>query len=115
MKLIIAGSRDFNNYEQLVGEVLSFISGYSDVTIISGTADGADSLGEKFASDYKCSLIRMPANWTKYGRSAGFIRNEEMAKIASHCICFWDSRSKGTRNMILTANKYKLITKVVRY
>lgn len=72
-------------------------------------------MGERLARECMYDLIIMPADWSKLGRKAGFIRNIEMAKIATHCISFWDNISNGTRNMILTAVKYNLITKVIRY
>lgn len=118
MKLIIAGSRSFQNYEVLRAEVMRFIlnnKDNEDIVIISGKAIGADLLGERFAAEYDLKLIEMPADWDKHGKSAGYIRNKEMAKIATHCICFWDGESRGTKHMIDLAKEYKLITKVVKY
>ena len=42
----------------------------------------------------------MPADWDKYGKSAGFIRNKEMVDIADAAIIFWDGDSKGTKDTI---------------
>jgi len=118
MKLIIAGGRSFKDYQLLKSEVMSFIVNNAhtkDIEIISGKAIGADLLGERFATEYNFKLIEMPADWDRYGKSAGYIRNKEMAKIATHCICFWDGESKGTKHMIDLANTFNLITKVIRY
>lgn len=122
MKLIIAGGRDFNNFSLLEHEVQSFILELIDeqqplpkIEIISGKAKGADTLGEWFAKDWNFPVIEMPADWSKNGKAAGVIRNEEMARIASHCIVFWDGKSSGSKNMIENAKKYNLIYKVIKY
>ena len=62
---------------------------------------------------FNCSIKE--ANWDKYGKRAGMIRNEEMARQATDCIVFWDRKSKGTANMIELAEKYNLRLKVVKY
>ena len=61
------------------------------------------------------TIERHPADWDQYGRSAGMIRNREMAKAADSLIAFWDGKSKGTANMIQTSEKMGLAVKVVRY
>jgi hypothetical protein len=133
MKLIIAGTRSFSDKKLLFKKVIEFIkeNNPTSITVISGMAQGADLLGKEFALYYGTGLIKMPAKWNdlncpqvhiKYNKSgkpynsaAGYIRNEEMAKIATHCIVFWDGKSKGTKNMIELANKYELKLKTVRY
>jgi hypothetical protein len=119
MKLIIAGSRDFNNYELLETRVLSFIKKYRQddepVEIISGGARGADKLGEKFADRFGLTKHLMPAEWNKYGKAAGFRRNKEMANIATHCILFWDGQSKGTKNMYSLAVGKNLVLEQVNF
>lgn len=114
VRLIIAGSRDFNDYKLLEKEVVSFM-GDKCPTIVSGCANGADTLGEQLAEKFRLKLIKIPANWRKYGKSAGYRRNVEMAKISSHCIVFWDGKSRGSKHMIDIATEYKLDLKVVQY
>lgn len=117
-KLIIAGGRDFDNYTLLEQEVKRFIIENNirkPLSIVSGKARGADKMGEQFANQWKFPIISMPADWNKYGNTAGPIRNEEMAKIATHCIVFWDGKSSGSANMIQNAKKYNLIYKVINY
>jgi predicted Rossmann fold nucleotide-binding protein DprA/Smf involved in DNA uptake len=119
MKLIVAGGREFNDYELLKTEVMRFIlendGRPGDISIVSGKARGADTLGERFANEWGFPVIEMPADWNKNGKAAGPIRNEEMAKIASHCIVFWDGKSSGSGHMIRTAKKYNLKQKTVHY
>lgn len=115
MKLIIAGSRGFLNYELLKKEALDFIeSSDSDtVEIVSGTASGADTLGERLAKEKNFNLKKFPANWSLFGKQAGYIRNKEMAKYADACIVFWDGRSRGTKHMIDIARERDLPLKIV--
>jgi len=119
MKIIIAGGRDFAYYALLSREVKKFILDHNGepgkVHIISGKARGADTLGEQFAKEWKFPVIEMPADWDKYNNAAGRIRNEQMAKIASHAIIFWDGKSSGSGNMIENTLKYNLTTRVIRY
>jgi hypothetical protein len=116
MKLIIAGGRGFNNYDMLTTAVNNLIDRHPDIDIIvSGTARGADELGERYAKDNSVTVERYPAQWDKYGKSAGYRRNEQMAELADACICFWDGVSKGTEHMINLSRKHNLITVVVRY
>lgn len=118
IKLIIAGSRTFSDYNLLKLEVMKFaVESVFDESpvIISGTARGADALGERFAEQYNLQIERYPADWNLHGKAAGHIRNEEMAKVATHCIVFWDGKSSGTKSMIDLASKYKLKLKVINY
>lgn len=116
-KVIIAGSRDFNDYDLLVSNMAHFLHGYkpSEVEIVSGTARGADRLGENFANKHHCKLTKMPADWDKFGNSAGYRRNADMAIYADACVIFWDGVSKGTKHMIDLAEKYNLDLKVIKY
>jgi hypothetical protein len=116
-KLIIAGGREFSDYELLEKEVIKLLRGKypKDVEIVSGGARGADSLGEKFAKEKGCSLQSFPADWNTYGKSAGYRRNAEMAAYADACICFWDGKSKGTKHMIDLAEKKELLLTIIKY
>jgi hypothetical protein len=112
MKLIIAGSRDFEDYEYLK-ENISSINGVI-TEVVSGTARGADRLGERYADEHGIKCKKIPANWDKYGKSAGYKRNEQMAKYADNLIAFWDGKSKGTGHMIDIAKRLGLNVHVVR-
>ncbi|TCK01348.1 UNVERIFIED_ORG: uncharacterized protein DUF2493 [Anoxybacillus amylolyticus] len=116
-KVIVAGSRSFSDYRMMEQALLHYLSrcDLSMVEIVSGTARGADQLGERFALEHGCAIKRFPADWTRYGKRAGFVRNEEMAKYADACVCFWDGKSRGTRHMIDLARRYQLWLRVVRF
>lgn len=78
-------------------------------------AQGADRLGERYGKERGYSIRYFPADWDGKGRSAGFIRNEEMAKNADALVAFWDGQSRGTKHMIETAKKHKLDIRVKHY
>ena len=106
LKVIIAGSRDFNDYELLRERMDYFITGLNgwdgmdNMEIVSGTARGADTLGELYASHNQIPVARFPADWRKYGKSAGYKRNAQMAEYADVLVAFWDGESRGTKHMI---------------
>lgn len=101
MKYIIAGGRDFNNRLAMFPILSKHISNMCD-TIISGDARGADKLGAEWATHFQIPIQHFPAQWDKYGKNAGFIRNAEMGEEADALIAFWDGKSKGTAHMIKT-------------
>lgn len=104
MITIIAGSRDFNDYELLK----SICNQHNITKVVSGTCRGADLLGEKYAEENRLEIIRCPANWNKHGKSAGYKRNVEMADIAEQLIAFHKNGSKGTQHMINIAKSKNL-------
>lgn len=103
LKLIVAGGRDFNDYQMLVRELTTLAEGtYANraISIVSGVARGADALGAHFAKEHNVKLYEFPAEWDRYGKLAGFIRNEQMGNFADALLAFWDGESSGTKNMI---------------
>ena len=117
MRVIIAGGRYFDDYELLKDKVTTILHRYlpEEVCILSGCALGADSLGEQLAREVGYDVRAFPANWQRYGKSAGYRRNAEMASDGTHLIAFWDGKSKGTNHMIDLARKNSLKIKIVRY
>ena len=113
-KVIIAGSRDFYDYDFLKEKCKFYLQNkLPNVIIVSGGATGTDSLGEKFAEEMNLEIIIKKPDWNKYGKSAGPKRNKEMSEISDGLIAFWDGKSRGTKNMIETATQNGLIVKVV--
>jgi hypothetical protein len=115
MKVVIAGGRTFDNYDLLKTKCNEILKDYNDIEIVSGTAKGADRLGEMYSKEMGFGLKLFPADWGKYGKSAGMRRNEQMADYSDMLIAFWDGSSKGTKHMIDYSNKKKLNVFVVRY
>lgn len=77
--------------------------------VVCGMAKGADSLGEDWAKRNKIPIKYFPADWDKYGRSAGPIRNGEMAKYGDALILLWDGKSSGSAGMKKLAEKEQRI------
>ena len=136
VRVVIAGSRSFNDYKYLeakchkvfysLSKEHNILSGHilediPNMEIVSGNAKGADILGEMFASRYNIRVKRFYPNWDLYGKRAGYLRNKEMAEYAtsdnSHgiLIAFWDGKSKGTQHMINLAKENNLIVFVINY
>lgn len=121
VRVIIAGSRDFNDYNLLKENVKNILKDYDNVEIISGTAKGADFLGEKYAKENNIKLKQFPAQWNLYGKQAGYIRNKQMAKYSIEdnsigiLIAFWNGTSKGTRHMINIAKEMNLQIHIIKF
>ena len=115
IKVIIAGGRDFSNYELLEETCDIAFRKYDQIEIVSGVAKGADQLGEKYANSRGHLIKQFPADWDKYGKSAGYRRNNEMADYAGALLAFWDGSSKGTQHMINLAKNKGLVVKIIYY
>lgn len=126
MKLIIAGGRGFDDYGILEKELNFYLLGVNleNVTIISGGQKtinpdgsdyGTDYLGELYARDKRIKLERYPAEWHRHGKKAGFLRNLQMAEVATHLVAFWNGESKGTKHMIDTMKKLNKPVFIIHY
>jgi len=131
-KIIVAGSRDFKDYKLLKEKLDNILSSVKDdIEIVSGTAAGADKLGERYAKENGYSVKKFPAPWediegkpewqigerrdgTKFWKGAGHFRNEQMAKYSNAAVLFWKNVSSGTANMLGNAEAYKLKTRVIK-
>lgn len=115
-RVIIAGGRDFDNYDLLAKTMDNLLSNIKDdITVLCGKARGADTLGERYAKERGFRVRYFPANWKRYGKPAGYIRNTEMAKNADALAAFWDGKSLGTRHMIEIATARGLKVRVKYY
>lgn len=114
-RVIVAGTRTFSNYELLRAKLDFYLSRIENVEIVSGGQRGADSLGERYARERSMGLAIFEAEWQKYGKKAGPIRNGVMAAYATHCVVFWDGESPGAASMIRIAKVEGLNLRVVRY
>lgn len=108
---MVAGSRNFKDY-RLLKETLER---YEITEGISGTAQGADKLGEQYFQEKGIPFLKFPADWERYGKRAGHLRNAEMASETEFAVIFWDGESKGTLNMINEMKKLKKNYTVIKY
>ena len=113
-KILVCGSRSITNKDFIFFTIRKFVKNlYSNPTnllkpvIIEGEARGVDSIAKSWAIENGWGIESYPAEWDKYGKSAGYIRNEVMVKKADYVIVIWDGQSKGTKHTMDLCNKYK--------
>lgn len=112
LRILICGGRHFSDYVLLEKTINGIIaeSGCEDIEIVSGHCVGADRLGELYAEKHNAQVKIFPAEWTKYGKCAGIIRNKQMVDYISGfknkvVVAFISANTKGTRNAIDLAKK----------
>ncbi len=86
-----------------------------DITVVSGCALGVDTYGIRWAEERGLPVMRYPADWDKHGKSAGILRNIQMAAVADALVALWDGESPGTRHMVQEADKRGLRVYIHRY
>jgi hypothetical protein len=102
MKVIIAGSRYFDNVDTVIQAIQ--LSKFEITEVVCGCADGVDGIGERWAESQGIPVKRFPADWS-LGLKAGPMRNAQMAAYADALILVWDTRSKGSASMKREAKK----------
>ena len=108
IKIAVGGCRTFNDREYVfkcLDEYLVKLDGETEIVFLSGHCNGVDLIAEEYAEIKDLSVILFPANWEKYGKAAGPIRNKEMVDEADIVIAFWDGKSRGTKSLIDYARK----------
>lgn len=102
-RIAVAGCRNYNNYQEAKAYidfcVQRLIKQYT-LIFVSGGCRGADALGERYANENGWLVEQYFADWKRYGKCAGPIRNKQMAEVSDYVICFWDGKSRGTKSMI---------------
>ena len=104
MKIIIAGSRFIDNFQLICDAVKE--SRFNITEVISGCANGVDSLGEQWALQNNIQIKKFPADWTRFGKNAGPIRNQLMIDYVGKdggLIIIWNGKSKGSANILKQA------------
>ncbi len=115
MKVIIAGGRNYNDYNILKKYCDYILKNSNNIEIVCGTAYGADKLGERYGIERGFKIKYFKPDWDKFKKSAGYIRNDEMAKYSDAAIVFWDEKSKGSKHMIDLSIKYKLKLRIFKF
>jgi len=111
MKVLVCGSRHFNDYERL-----SAVLEPLDIDqIIEGGARGADTLARKYGEFCNIPVVEYLADWNTHGKRAGPIRNSQMLREGrpNLVVAFWDGKSPGTKDMIAQAEKAGVKTIVI--
>ena len=112
-KTAVVGGRNFNNY-YIAYNFLDLLVPKNNV-VISGGANGADYIAECYAKFNNFQFKKYSADWEKYGKNAGFIRNKTIVNNADRLIAFHDGRSHGTLNSIMLALTKRIPVYIVRY
>lgn len=118
-RMIVAGGRDYSN-QNIVNYYIDRVKDVCDsrglnLVIVCGMATGADTLGRNYAIYNGLEVLEFPADWNRYGKSAGYIRNKEMGDVADSAIVFWDGRSKGSKLMIDIMHELKKPVVAISY
>lgn len=120
-KLIVAGGREFTDYQRAQLEINYIINNqlkdYS-VSIVSGMARGADALAVFYAKEFGHKLYEFPvtaSDWRLRGKAAGHIRNRQMGDFADGLLAFWDGKSPGTKGMIDYMKSLAKPVRIIRY
>ena len=113
-KVIIAGGRDFTDFGYVKGYMATLPPWLDVKEVVCGMAPGADECGHRWAQYNSIPVTKFYADWDKYGKRAGPLRNLQMAEYADGLIAFWDGKSPGTKDMIMQAQQHGLWTYVVR-
>lgn len=115
MKLAVVGSRSFNDYDCLSKELDRIRKKQNITLIVSGGANGADRLAEQYAREHNIEILILKAEWGKYGKRAGYIRNVEIWNNSDFGIAFWDGKSRGTKYSFEIAKKQGKYCKIFTY
>jgi hypothetical protein len=112
MILIVSGSRDFCDKDFIYDRLDRLLRNKPPSLIIEGGARGVDSIARQYALDRGIAVATFHANWDKFGKRAGILRNESMAKVGTHLIAFVAENSIGTRDMVVRFSGIKRVINV---
>lgn len=109
-RIAVVGSRDYQNLDA----VRQFIREQDRTTvIISGGARGVDAVAVEEARRLRMPYEIYPAEWHRYGRRAGAMRNHTIVEKADEVVAFWDGKSAGTKITIDLARASKKPVRIV--
>lgn len=101
VRVIVAGTREWGDKKLFHDTLLEYMDRFNEpILFISGAAKtGADRFIIDWCKKYKYPCLEVPADWDTYGKSAGYLRNAQMLDIATHLLCYWNTKSRGTAHM----------------
>lgn len=116
---LIVGSRGYTDYASFRAKCDALLAGRTDIEIVSGGASGTDALAERYAHEHDYSLQVFPAEWSRYGKRAGYVRNREMHSCISAfadrgVIAFWDGASRGTAQSFALSKEFDNPLRIIR-
>lgn len=108
----VVGSRNYHNPSLIISILNQLVSHKDQIIIVSGGADGVDTLAEQWADTNGVEKKIFPADWDTHGKSAGMKRNADIIAHADMVLVFWDGESAGTLDSIKKANSKNLFMQV---
>lgn len=113
MKIAVIGSRGFSDVKLLEEKLGAFKN--QIIELISGGAQGADTIAEAWAITNNVPVKLFKPDWKKYGRAAGIKRNKQIIESCDYCIAFWDGKSKGTASSLKFCKQLNKPFEIVTY
>lgn len=116
---MIIGSRGYTDYAAFEAKCDALLADKTDIEIVSGGCSGTDAMAERYAHSRGYPLQIFPADWSRYGKRAGYVRNREMHAYISTfpergVIAFWDEHSKGTAQSFALAKELDNPIRIIR-
>lgn len=115
MRVLVCGGRDFDDHMLLVKTLLEYQTEKPITCIIHGNARGADTLADRFADLTGIPKEVYPADWDKYNKAAGPIRNAQMITEGKPDLVIAFPGGKGTANMIKQAKDAGIPVKEIKH
>ena len=107
-RILVCGGRDWDNQTLTAGVLDGFREQYHEkgmpIVIVEGGARGADTLAREYAVKHNIPFEEFAAEWKKYGRAAGPVRNSKMLKSGIDVVIAFPG-GRGTQDTIGKANK----------
>jgi hypothetical protein len=111
VNIAVVGSRTYKNEDYILNNILETLKkenlSIENIVVFSGGAKGVDTIAAESMKEMGAKVNEIIPNWKKYRKAAGIVRNKELVSNADIVIAFWDGRSRGTKNSINLAKKYK--------
>ena len=119
--ILIAGTRNYTHYETFCKKITDFLErkniSNNDIIIVEGGASGVDALAKRYALEHRIKYKEYKADWNKYGKAAGPIRNQQMVDIIKEnngmSIFIWDGKSRGTQDCIKRATEARILKEII--
>jgi len=104
-RVLVCGGRYFNDDEKVFSILNNYSQDHDFTALIHGAAKGADSAAGRWANLSSIKEISFPANWKKFGKSAGPIRNQRMIDEGKPDLVIAFAGGRGTANMVNAARQ----------
>jgi hypothetical protein len=101
--VLVTGGRDYKDREHVFQQLDWLAERYGDLKVIEGGADGADKWARAWRADRRRPGRSYIANWARYPRGAGVLRNAEMLADGKPDLVLAFPGGRGTADMIRRA------------